>query len=60
MTAKLCTNLGIFDGSSDGLFPGDVLIEGNRIKAVAKGNGGRAADGAGITGDILLFSEYKK
>ena len=48
MVAKLFTNVRIFDGSGGKLFPGDVLVEGNRIKAVAKGNGGIAADGAEV------------
>ncbi len=48
MAAKLFTNVRIFDGSGDGLFPGDVLVEGNRIKTVAKGNGGIAPNGADV------------
>lgn len=32
---QLFTNVNIFDGSGSGLAPGEVLVEGNRIKAVA-------------------------
>ncbi len=48
MAAKLFTNVNIFDGSGGKLFPGDVLVEGNRIKTVAKGTGEIAADGADV------------
>ena len=37
MSAKLFTNIIIFDGSGTDPFPGEVLIEGNRIKKVATG-----------------------
>lgn len=36
MTATLITNVSIFDGSGAPLFPGEVPIEGERIKTVAK------------------------
>jgi imidazolonepropionase-like amidohydrolase len=39
MNAKLLTNINIFDGSGSGPFPGEVLVEGNRIKRVACGIG---------------------
>ena len=48
MAAKLITNVVIFDGSGAKLFPGEVLLEGNRIKTVAKGKGEIAANGAEI------------
>lgn len=48
MNAKLFTNVMIFDGTGSGLFPGEVLVEGNRIKKVAKGAGQIAAQGAEI------------
>ena len=44
MTDTLFTNVMIFDGSGDPLFPGEVLVRGNRIAAVARNE---ALDGAG-------------
>ncbi|MGF1608404.1 MAG: amidohydrolase family protein [Kiloniellales bacterium] len=41
----LFTNVSVLDGSGAKPFAGEVLVEGNRIKAVAKG-GGLARDGA--------------
>jgi len=38
MQGTLFTNANIFDGSGDPLFPGEVLVRGNRIEAVARGN----------------------
>ena len=32
----LFRNVMIFDGSGEGLFPGEVLVEGNRIAAVGR------------------------
>ena len=40
MSATLFVNTSIFDGSGAGLFPGEVLVDGNRIAAVAR-NGER-------------------
>jgi imidazolonepropionase-like amidohydrolase len=37
MPRTLFTNVAIFDGSGQVTFPGEVLVQGNRIKAVAKG-----------------------
>jgi imidazolonepropionase-like amidohydrolase len=48
MNATLITNVAIFDGTGAGLFPGEVLVEGNRIKAVAKGGERIAAEGATV------------
>jgi imidazolonepropionase-like amidohydrolase len=47
MKATLITNVTIFDGTGAALFPGEVLVEGNRIKAVAKG--AERVEGAGAT-----------
>ncbi|HWA44253.1 MAG TPA: amidohydrolase family protein [Hypericibacter adhaerens] len=47
MKPQLFTNVRIFDGEGTAPFPGEVLIEGNRIKTVAKG-GGLARDGAEV------------
>ena len=33
MSRTLFTNVNIFDGSGSKLFPGQVLVQGNRIKA---------------------------
>jgi imidazolonepropionase-like amidohydrolase len=37
MTATLFTNVRIFEGGEDGLEPVEVLVQGNRIKTVARG-----------------------
>src|SRR3982750_2626411 len=47
MSAKLFTNVMIFDGSGTDPFPGEVLVEGKRIKKVAQGNN-RIAKETGI------------
>jgi imidazolonepropionase-like amidohydrolase len=39
MSAILLTKLTVFDGTGAAPFPGEVLIEGNRIAAVARGAG---------------------
>ena len=56
MSGTLISNVSIFDGLSDAAYPGEVLIQGNRIKAVVKGaeHIGREAaseiiDGQGMT-----------
>jgi imidazolonepropionase-like amidohydrolase len=55
MTATLITNVAIFDGTGAALFPGAVLVEGNRIRAVARGDerieagGAVVVDGGGAT-----------
>jgi len=36
MGAMLLANVEIWDGENDAAYPGEVLIEGNRIKSVAK------------------------
>ena len=38
MTSTLFTNLQIIDGSGAAPFAGQVLVESNRIKAVARGS----------------------
>jgi imidazolonepropionase-like amidohydrolase len=48
VTATLITNVSIFDGTGTPLFPGEVLIESGRIKAVARGSERVAAAGAEI------------
>lgn len=51
----LFKNVSIFDGSGAASYPGEVLVEGQRIKAVAKGsgkiqgNGAEVIDGKGST-----------
>src|ERR1700680_5148971 len=37
MPRTLFTNISIFDGSGQTAFPGEGLVQGNRIKALAKG-----------------------
>ncbi len=46
MPTTLIANVTIFDGSGSAPFPGEVLIDGNRIAAVAKGGEHIAAPGA--------------
>ncbi len=46
MARTLFTNVTIIDGSGAEAFAGEVLVEGNRIKSVARGRGTIAADGA--------------
>jgi len=47
MTATLFTNVRIIDGSGSEPFAGSLLVQGNRIKTVAK-DGNIAADGAEV------------
>ena len=55
MPNTLITNVNIFDGSGSELFPGEVLIQGNRINGVTKGSdkfprdGNTVIDGKGTT-----------
>jgi imidazolonepropionase-like amidohydrolase len=55
MTATRITNVSIFDGTGAPLFPGEVLIENDRIKSVARGGeritapGAQVVDGGGGT-----------
>jgi imidazolonepropionase-like amidohydrolase len=46
MTSQLITNVMIFDATGRAPFPGEVLIEGRRIRKVAEGAGQIARDGA--------------
>src|SRR5437870_246980 len=46
MARTLFTNVSIIDGSGAEPFSGEVLVEGNRIKSVARGRGTVAAEGA--------------
>jgi imidazolonepropionase-like amidohydrolase len=54
-TRTLFTRVRIFDGTGAALFPGEVLVEGNRIAAVARGaerlsrEGAMLIDGGGAT-----------
>jgi imidazolonepropionase-like amidohydrolase len=48
MTGTLFTDVLIFDGSGDERFPGEVLVRGDRIEAVARGNERLPRDGAEI------------
>ena len=55
MGRTLFTNVNVFDGTSSVLYPADVLVEGNRIKAVTKtqnqipAEGAEVVDGCGAT-----------
>lgn len=48
MAATLFSNVMVFDGTGSESFPGEVLVENNRIKAVAKGRRAISADGAQV------------
>src|SRR5687768_5896055 len=59
MTSVLFTNVRIIDGTGAQPYPGEVLVQGNRIARVGRGprslpgvgpgNGGAVIDGAGAT-----------
>jgi imidazolonepropionase-like amidohydrolase len=51
MSAYLFRNVTIFDSIGDTPYPGEVLVEGNRIKAVARGKDQIAAENAAVTFD---------
>ena len=53
MTAVLYTNVMIFDGSGAGRFPGEVLVRGDAIEAVARGD--ERLDRAGV--DVVFDGE---
>lgn len=46
MTSYLFTNVDVFDAIEDAPFRGEVLVEGNRIKTVARGTGQIARENA--------------
>lgn len=48
MTGTLFTDVMIFDGSGEALFPGEVLVREDRIEAVARGDERLPRDGATI------------
>ncbi len=48
MTRTLFSDVNIFDGSGTGLFPGSVLVEGNRIAAVVPAGESFDTDGATV------------
>src|SRR5436190_21728086 len=48
MKPQLFANVGIFDGTGDDIYPGEVLVEGNRIKTVARGRNQIARDGCEV------------
>src|SRR5688572_29988878 len=48
MTDTLSANVKIFDGSGEALFPGEVLVRGNAIAAVARGSERLAREGADL------------
>lgn len=58
MPAILLRNVEIWDGETDTAYPGEVLVEGNRIRQVAKGkaqmSGERAADTIDGQGMFLM------
>ena len=51
MSAVLLTAVSIIDGSGAAPFPGEVLVEGNRIKKVARGSGQIARESAAVSID---------
>lgn len=48
MTRILFADVAIFDGSGAKPYPGEVLVEGNRIAAVASGAGSLSREGASV------------
>ena len=45
MANTLFTDVMIFDGSGSRSYHGEVLVQGNRVKKVAKGSGNIAREG---------------
>lgn len=50
MTGTLFTDVLVFDGSGSERFPGEVLVRGERIEAVARGDERLSRDGAVVIG----------
>ena len=48
MTAKIISNVRILDASGDAPFDGEIEIQGNRIKTVARGQGALAREGQAV------------
>ncbi|MBM3774985.1 MAG: amidohydrolase family protein, partial [Acidobacteria bacterium] len=48
MDQTLITNVHIVDGASPAAFPGEVLVAGNRIQAVAEGSQRLPREGASV------------
>ncbi len=48
MSATLFTNVRVFDGSGAALFPGEVLVRGERIEAVARGDESLPREGVAV------------
>ncbi len=48
MTAKIISNVRILDASGDAPFDGEIEIQGNRIKTVARGQGALARAGQAV------------
>ena len=46
MTQTLFTNIMVFDGTGKKTYPGEVLVQGNQVRTVAKGTNQIARDGA--------------
>ena len=46
MTSYLFRNVTVWDGINDDAYPGEVLVEGNRIKTVARGPNAISGDSA--------------
>jgi dihydroorotase-like cyclic amidohydrolase len=60
--AFLIANAQVWDGENDERYPADVLIENNRIAAVARGRGQIRRDGAEVVdgGGMTLISPRTK
>ena len=64
MGQTLFTNVKIFDGNSKRSYAGEVLLQGNLVKKVAKGqrkiraNGAEVIDGAGATLDVEVLYKH--
>ncbi|WP_298193949.1 amidohydrolase family protein [Novosphingobium sp.] len=52
MTGTLFTDVMVFDGSGARLFPGEVLVRGERIEAVAKGDERLPRDGVSVVAGL--------
>ena len=51
MTSYLFRNVTVWDGINDAAYPGEVVVEGNRIKTLARGKNAISGESAAETID---------
>ena len=52
----LFTNVRILDGTGENPYPGEVLVQGNRIKSVTKGSSRFSSSGSTVRGQTVIDS----